>query len=268
MRIGEQLCWPSRAHRCDSASPGSSKNWSSALLRGKLHFKHLEFNEVVMAQLLELPPHVRLASMTLTDLRITLSWTKLGCARAQHPRLWSPLTLAERSEPVAVDIGRIAIELEQCAEVRRPPRIVQIDPKLGEYKRTFATNVVENANVSLGELHVVYRARNAEPVTATVRDIGVRVADSQFGTRVHLPDLINANKGQPEVLLYRAINVDRVTLRVGQHTVLDRTSLDLKLCVTIDASDGHVAGGSGKLYAIHVHCGFADSFLSNSGNLH
>ena len=114
----------------------------SALLKGKLHFRSLEFNEVVVhqvsrlctidalkspqsrslpntaTQMLELPPHVRVASMTCTDLHVKISWTKLG------------------SIPVRVEIGAIDIVIEETAKVRKPPRIIQIEPAApGEYKR-------------------------------------------------------------------------------------------------------------------------------------
>jgi hypothetical protein len=210
------------------------KNWSSALLKGKLHFRNLEFNEVVIHQLLELPPHLLVRRMTCDDLRIKATWTKLG------------------SKPIEVQIGTIVLDLVEAPSLRKPPRIAQIEPPPpGQYKRSFATNLVENMNIAIHCIRISFQPLGDSPATSLPRpmhlalhSLSVQVADSHFHTRINLPDLINANKNQPEVTLYRVVEIETVSLAFGADVILDRSNVNVHVTATLSAADGHLLGGT------------------------
>jgi hypothetical protein len=215
------------------------KNWSSALLKGKLHFKNLEFNEVVIHQLLELPPHTLLRSMTCDDLRIKASWTKLG------------------SKPIEVHVGTIALELVEAPTLRKPPRIVQIEPPPpGQYKRSFATGIVENMNITIDAIRITFRPLGNDagaplpplPLVVSLDNLSICVADARFNTRVNLPDLISAAKQlaaqSKPVVLYRVIDVERIALAFGDCTILDRSSIGINVAATLNSHDGHLEGAT------------------------
>lgn len=77
--------------------------------------------------------------------------------------------------------------------------------------------------------------------------------NASFRSTASIADLVNANKGQPEILLYRLIAIEKISisigtvllfcfnltfLNIGESVVLDRTSTEIKVTATLDANDG------------------------------
>jgi hypothetical protein len=140
------------------------------------------------------------------------------------------------------------LELVEAPSLRKPPRIAQIEPPPpGQYKRSFATNLVENMNIAILCIRISFQPLGDSPATSLPRpmhlalhSLSVQVADSHFHTRINLPDLINANKNQPEVTLYRVVEIETVSLAFGADVILDRSSVNVHVTATLSAADGHL----------------------------
>ena len=128
-------------------------------------------------------------------------------------------------------IGTINLEFEEAPLLRRPPRIIQIDPK--EKKRTFVDDIIENMNVEIVAVRLLLRLRGdpklppPPPLSLVLEQIYIDVTDSLFSKVRSVDDLIRANKESATVLLYRAVRIERVSVSVGKDVVVPQFQVGL-----------------------------------------
>uniref|UniRef100_UPI00358E0A9A bridge-like lipid transfer protein family member 3B isoform X2 n=1 Tax=Myxine glutinosa TaxID=7769 RepID=UPI00358E0A9A len=180
-------------------------------LRGEGQLTHLELDETVLQDMLDLPTWLAITRVFCNRAAVRIQWTKL------------------KTHPISLLLDKVEVEMETCEEPRPPNGPSPIAAVAGQSEYGFAEKVVEGMSLSVGSIVVKIRAK-AFKVSMQLSQLRVcSMNPSWQSSNLRFTRILDPNRGQ--VLTFKELEWQtlRIELDVINSELQDTTSTPLRL---------------------------------------